>query len=94
MKRPLVLGVSDGCGQSLSTRNTVRLHRRQIALEVPSPSEGKAHTHTHTHTLLSSHFHTHSLKTHTYSVSLLQYNAFFEFNDRLEAVMSKAYIYR
>uniref|UniRef100_A0A671LAX0 Cyclic nucleotide gated channel subunit beta 1a n=1 Tax=Sinocyclocheilus anshuiensis TaxID=1608454 RepID=A0A671LAX0_9TELE len=47
-----------------------------------------------TPTLTSSYFHTHILNTHTYSVLLLQYNAFFEFNDRLEAVMSKAYIYR
>lgn len=46
VKLPLVLGVSDGCGQSLSTGFAVRLHRRQIALEVPSPSKGKTDTHT------------------------------------------------
>ncbi len=54
VKLPLVLGVSDGCDQSLSTGFAVRLHRRQIALEVPSPSEGTPpppHTHTHTPTL-------------------------------------------
>lgn len=41
VKLQLVLDVSDGCDQSLSTGFAVYLHRRQIALVVSSPSKGK-----------------------------------------------------
>lgn len=40
------------------------------------------------------HLDTCSASIHISAPSLRQYMAFFEFNDRLEAVMKKAYIYR
>lgn len=81
--------VSDGCDQSLSSGYPVLLHRCQFSVAVSSSSKGEI---SHKHTLL--------IRTQTNSIikcklyAFLQYHAFFEFNDRLEAVMSKAYIYR
>lgn len=86
-----MLDVSDGYDQSLSTGCPVRLHWCQITLAVSSPSKGKKN---HAVPYVFPLSHTNIPNTHTYSVPFLQYNAFFEFNDRLEAVMSKAYIYR
>lgn len=79
---------TDGRHQSVSDGDTLLFHWSELSAEIPAPAEGRDVFYVH------AHVRTAVLNVPLTLVSPSQYMVFFEFNDRMEAVMKKAYIYR
>lgn len=79
---------TDGRHQSVSDGDILLFHWSELSAEIPPSAEGQDVFYLHAHVRAA------ELNAPLTLVFPSQYMAFFEFNDRMEAVMKKAYIYR